>query len=117
MRLVLDVPGVDTTKKYTPGETLELVHVRGIGPTYHANVVSRGDVESNVGAVGEAGPIERNPSYGGEYVRRAMVEFRATSSRKLERLELGDNTISVTENYRGERIRNKIVQLFSIKRT
>lgn len=119
MRLVLDVPGIDTNQTYHVGEHITLQ--RDNGPTYFGYVTEMGStprqpaVEQPAVVTGNADAIESEGTYGHEFVRRALVEFRSTDRRKIERLATGNQSVRVSEREYGSPLRTRIKQLFNIK--
>lgn len=113
MRLVLDVPSVDTVRDYEIGKTIKITQGRSPGSYWSAEVVGVGD-EAETGTLGHLGSIKSQGVR--EYVRRVVIELRSGSRDKLERVRLGVRGISVRDNDYGVAIRSNVIQAFDIKK-
>lgn len=121
MLLLVEIPSIDTNRDYTVGQTLRIQKGRGLPPseTWHAEVVATHNVATKSvpdpgSTIGSLPPIA---SHGrAEYVRRIVVELRATSRSILERMHPGraDN-VQVIDNYSGNYVDAEVLKSFDIK--
>lgn len=135
MRLLVDIPSIDTDADYTPGQGIRIQrgnYRASVGDwkaktTWHADVIATDKdsrllakqvqssmPESSSGTIGGLAPIEhRNDRQ--EWVRRVVIELRSDMSpERMERIRPGKE-IQVYDEY-SHRVRAEVIMAYDIKK-